>query len=242
VAERAGGPPTPDPAHAGHDRTLVAALAADDLATEGDAATALVASCTECAALHADLVAIATATRALPAPVRSRDFRLTPEDAARLDSNPWRRLGDWFRRPAGLTRPLAVTFTTLGLAGLLVSSLPAVMPFGSSAAGPLAPAGQSAPASAAAPAPPPAAAATAGQQPVPAASSASSTTDVSSEGYVSPSPSEGEAQALRAADAAIRQAARTDTTSALFIGSLLLFLVGIAMLGLVVLAGRRPPT
>jgi hypothetical protein len=126
--------------HQRHDRALVAALAADDLAgTERHAAAALVAGCAQCAALHADLVAIASATRTLPAPLRTRDFRLTPEVAAGLESNRWRRLGDWFRRPAGLARPLAVTFTTLGLAGLLVSAMPALLPFGSSAA---APAGQ----------------------------------------------------------------------------------------------------
>ncbi len=51
-----------------HDETLVARLAADDLAgREVDAAGALVTECPACAELLADLRAIVRATAALPA-------------------------------------------------------------------------------------------------------------------------------------------------------------------------------
>ena len=62
-----------------HDETLVARLAADDLPeTDRDAglARSLVAECPACAELLADLRAIAAATAVLPAPRRTRDFRL----------------------------------------------------------------------------------------------------------------------------------------------------------------------
>ena len=58
-------------------------------APELDDATALVAACADCAALHHDLRAIAAALPALPAPPRTRDFRLTAR-AGRLA--PARRL------------------------------------------------------------------------------------------------------------------------------------------------------
>ena len=38
----------------------------------------------ECADLHADLLALRAATRAMPTPPRPRDYTLTPADAARL--------------------------------------------------------------------------------------------------------------------------------------------------------------
>jgi hypothetical protein len=80
------------PDHAGHDRLLVAALAAGDLAgTDRDHALDLTRSCSACAELHDDLVAIARATAVVPPPVaaRPRDFQLTPADAARLRRVGW---------------------------------------------------------------------------------------------------------------------------------------------------------
>lgn len=86
-------------------------------------------SCGECAALAADLRAIAAASRALgsafngqvaPAP---RDFRITELDAARLG----RRTISGFGRPRGArswTRGLGGALATLGLVGLLVSAAP----------------------------------------------------------------------------------------------------------------------
>jgi len=116
-------------AHATHDTMLVASLADHSLAVpERDLAEALVATCGLCAALHLDLVALADATRAMPTPPRPRDYTLSAADAARLRPGGWRRwiaaLGtsrDMF------SRPLAVGLTTLGLAGLLVATVPSVL-------------------------------------------------------------------------------------------------------------------
>jgi hypothetical protein len=117
--------------HSVHDTTLIAGFAAGDLAgSELDRAQALVTTCTDCAALHRDLVAIAAATRALPNLARApRDFRIDAEQAARLGRRSWLR---GFLRPfasAGSSaRPLATAFTSLGVAGLLVVTiLPAVL-------------------------------------------------------------------------------------------------------------------
>ncbi len=115
------------PEHDRHDRLLIAAHAAGDL-TGVDAATAarLIERCSECAALAVDMSAIRDATRALPAVPAPRDFRLEPAAADRL------RRGGWFRRilrplttSRGIGRPLATAFTTLGLVGILIGSLPA---------------------------------------------------------------------------------------------------------------------
>jgi hypothetical protein len=113
--------------HDRHDTMLVAALAAGDLAaTDRDQAIALTASCTECATLRDDLVAIARATALVPPPIAAsgRDFRLTPADAARLRPGGWRRLVAAFSAPrAAFTRPLGVGLTTLGLVGLLIGNV-----------------------------------------------------------------------------------------------------------------------
>jgi anti-sigma factor RsiW len=127
-------PATPASDHAAHDRTAIAAVASRDpdvTPEENQTAQALIAACTECAALHADLTALATAVPAAATPRRPRDFTLTAADADRL-----RRRGPraWLRRIGSardtITRPLALGLTTLGLAALLVSSAPSVLPFG----------------------------------------------------------------------------------------------------------------
>jgi hypothetical protein len=112
--------------HARHDQLLVVALAAGDLTgTERDRAAAQVASCVACASLNDDLIAIARATAVLPAAVAPRDFRLSPEQAARLRPSGWRRLIAAFASPRlAMTRQLGVGLTTIGIAGLLVSVLP----------------------------------------------------------------------------------------------------------------------
>src|SRR5262245_11552317 len=128
--------------HERHDPLLVAALAAGDLAaTERDEALALTRSCAECQALHDDLVTIARATAQVPPPISmpARDFRLTPEGAARLRPAGWRRFLGVGPRGA-LTRNLGVALATFGLAGLLIGSLPiggstASAPGGPAAAG-----------------------------------------------------------------------------------------------------------
>jgi hypothetical protein len=109
--------------HARHDTTLIAGHAAGDLAdTQRARAEALLSECGACGELRRDLVAIAAATRSVPAPATlTRDLRLGPEQAERL------RRGNWLRtllRPFGAAaspiRPIATAFTSLGIVGLAV--------------------------------------------------------------------------------------------------------------------------
>ena len=113
--------------HERHDPMLVAALAAGDLAgTDRDQAVALTQSCASCASLHADLLAIARATAALPPPIAAphRDFRLSPEQAGRLRRTGWRRLVPSIPLRTATTRRLGVGLATIGLAGLLIGNVP----------------------------------------------------------------------------------------------------------------------
>ena len=58
----------------------------------------------------------------LPAPARTRDFRLTPEQAASLRPAGWRRLLAPFAGPRfAFAGPLGTGLATLGLAGFLVA-------------------------------------------------------------------------------------------------------------------------
>jgi hypothetical protein len=120
--------------HASHDTILVASLADHSLpATERAAAEALVASCSRCADLQADLLALRAATRAMPTPARPTDYMLTTADATRLRSGGFRRFVAMLGSPRdALSRPLAVGLTTLGLAGLLISAAPSFMLGGAS--------------------------------------------------------------------------------------------------------------
>jgi hypothetical protein len=69
----------------------------------------------------------------LPVPARTRDFTLTTSDAARLRGSRWRRLIAAIGSSRDVfSRPLAIGLTTLGVAGLLVASVP--MPFGAGGA------------------------------------------------------------------------------------------------------------
>lgn len=120
--------------HPSHDTMLVASLADHALADHGlaapelEAAEALVAACSLCAALHADLVALSAATRSMHSPTRPRDYTLTPDDAARLRATGWRRWVAGFGTSRDVfSRPLALGLTTLGLAGLLVATVPSVL-------------------------------------------------------------------------------------------------------------------
>ncbi|MEZ0241254.1 MAG: anti-sigma factor [Chloroflexota bacterium] len=135
-------------AHARHDTFLVAAHAAGDLSGASlRAVEAQIATCSACSALHDDLRAIATATQSLssvtiPASAAGRDFRLTPEQAARLDrGRGWRRLLEPLAGSGGAwTRPLAGALTTLGLAGVLLTTvLPGIGGLASSGASQSAP-------------------------------------------------------------------------------------------------------
>jgi hypothetical protein len=114
--------------HDHHNRLLISAHAAGDAAgRELQAAEALLAACHDCRNLHADLLAIATSTHDLPPALHApaRDFRISPERAATLARGGfWRRVLRPFARPGGASRPLALAFTTLGVAGLLLATLP----------------------------------------------------------------------------------------------------------------------
>jgi hypothetical protein len=125
-------------AHERHDRLLVAAYASDDL--DGAARTAaaeLVAGCSVCADLATDLRTLARATHDLPPARRPRDFFLTPADAERLRPRGLRRLLAAFAAPTLPIRPLAAGLTTLGVAGLLLASLPGILPLGGAASSPM---------------------------------------------------------------------------------------------------------
>ncbi len=114
------------PNHPDHDLTLIAGHAAGDLVdTERTRAQTLVDTCTDCAALHRDLISIASATRSLPnLATAPRDYRLSPEQAAQLQGGSWlRRVLAPFGATRSATRPLAATFTSLGIAGLLVATI-----------------------------------------------------------------------------------------------------------------------
>ena len=126
--------------HATHDRLLVAGHAAGDLAgRDVERAEMLLATCEGCRTLRAELRAITSATRALPpaAMPAGRDFRISADRAAALSRGGWwRRLLRPFGRPTGSSvRPLAMTLTTLGFAGLVLASL-ASFPLGSGGAAP----------------------------------------------------------------------------------------------------------
>jgi hypothetical protein len=95
--------------HASHDLLLIAAhVAGDTAAAEASQATELIAVCPDCRQVASDLASITAASRDVPAPKRSRDFRLTQEQAWRL------------RRRS----PLAGALMTVGLAALLISAVP----------------------------------------------------------------------------------------------------------------------
>ena len=115
----------PAVAHVAHDELLIAAWVSGDTEPEDAARAAdLTARCEVCRDLATDLRGLRSAMRALPPPARTRDFRLTPADAERVRSRPgW--LGR-FRsiRGSTITRPLAGAMTTLGLAGMLLTTVP----------------------------------------------------------------------------------------------------------------------
>ena len=109
-------------------RSGTPAARAHDLDDKASAAAReQVAGCTACADVLADLVALQVTLPTTSTPVRPRDFRLTPGDAARLHRTGWRRfLGFFGSARDGVSRPLAIGFTTLGLAGLLVATVPSM--------------------------------------------------------------------------------------------------------------------
>jgi len=118
-------PHVPD-RHADHDHALVAAAATDDLtAAERIAVTELLSACTECVQLRSDLRALARATAALPVPARRRDYRISPEQAARLRPGGLRgMLAAFASRRFSFAAPLGTAMAALGIVGLLLAALP----------------------------------------------------------------------------------------------------------------------
>ena len=115
--------------HRRHDSLLIAAAVDRDSDVRPSLVQALLAACLECARLHADLLSLALALPAAATPARPRDFTLTEADARRLRPRGLRRwLGLIGTSRDTITRPLAIGFTTLGLAGLLVATVPGALP------------------------------------------------------------------------------------------------------------------
>jgi len=116
-------------AHAGHDLLRVAE-AVDRAAPRAS----VLDFCGPCSALFADLVALTSALPLAALPARSREFTLTTDDARRLRPGGWRA---WWSILGSardvVSRPLAISFTTLGLAGLLLTAAPSFLPMAASA-------------------------------------------------------------------------------------------------------------
>jgi hypothetical protein len=115
-------------AHDAHDLELIASLADRDLDPAARArAEALISECSSCAALAAEIRALATGLAELPLAIPApRDLRLSPAVAARA-----RRGSGWraILRPFGGAawsplRPVGAALAALGLAGILVTNAP----------------------------------------------------------------------------------------------------------------------
>ncbi len=119
------GPDHSPAAAAAEHAALIVALDAGDLADrERDDAATLAATCAGCASLLEDLAVLRAATAALVVTPRTRDFRLTEADAARLRPSTWRTLVRWLAAPRSTVRPLAGGLAALGVAGLLLTTTP----------------------------------------------------------------------------------------------------------------------
>jgi hypothetical protein len=126
VVER--GPSVLEP-HDRHDPVRIAGLL-DRVGTPPDG-WRLLRQCPECRLLHADLAAILGHLPHTPTPPRHRDHTLTASQAARLHrGSPWAVLWDVGSARDRVTRPLGLGFTTLGLAGLLLTTVPMGEPAG----------------------------------------------------------------------------------------------------------------
>jgi hypothetical protein len=138
---------TTDSEHRRHDRLLVTRYAGGDAyPTERSEAEALVASCTQCAELAADIRLLVSRTRTLPDARRTRDFRISPEQAEQLRGSWLERLMHTFSTPRwSVARPVAGAAFALGLALAVVGTLPVATPFAATAPELDAPAPTSAP-------------------------------------------------------------------------------------------------
>lgn len=113
-------PPGAD--HQSHDRLSVVQLAFGDLSeAERPLAQALLDSCTECAALAGEVRLISMATARLPAPRRSRDFRLTQAQMQGARGSFLRSLAERLSAPRlGVLRPLGAAAMAIGFVLVVV--------------------------------------------------------------------------------------------------------------------------
>ena len=125
------------PGHARHDRLLVVRYAAGDLdGADLKQASAQVDHCTDCARLAADIKSLHTSLAAMPAPKRTRDFRITAERAEQLRGSPFDRFLRRLAMPKlGLLRPVAGVGVALGLVIAAVGGVPSAY-FASAGAAP----------------------------------------------------------------------------------------------------------
>jgi hypothetical protein len=230
--------------HAAHDGVWMAALASRDpdlSPSERARAEAVLESCGACAELFADLVAVSAAIPSATIPARPRDFTLTAADAARLGRRGLRRwLSAIGSARDGITFPLAMGLTTMGIAGLLLATVPALYSGGGPTSQVLSTVG--------APIPAPAASAAASAAPAPAsaapaaaegtdlrAMSAAPSSETAGEGEVF-SGDDGDAVGGQREDSAemAQEAIRDDATglSALFLVAATLLVVGLGLFAL----------
>ncbi len=124
MADPVGGQRSGRARHDRHDLVQVAE-AADRGGRLGD----VLAACAECLTLLGDLRMLAAAVPMAAIPVRPRDYRLSAADAARLRPGGWRRLLAFIGTSRdAVTRPLALSLTTLGVVGLLLTAMPGALP------------------------------------------------------------------------------------------------------------------
>jgi hypothetical protein len=124
------------PGHARHDRLLIVRYAAGDLdGPDYTQASAQIGGCTDCAQLARDMTALHAPLAALPAPRRTRDFRLTAEQADKLQGSAFDRFLRRLAMPKlGLLRPVAGVGVALGLTLAVVgANVPAVSPMSAGA-------------------------------------------------------------------------------------------------------------
>jgi hypothetical protein len=112
------------PGHSRHDRLLVVRFAAGDTTgAETDEGRKLVEQCPDCANLAVDIKQLRTSLAAMPAAKRTRNFRLTREDAERLRGSAFDRFLRRLSMPSlGFVRPLAGVALALGLTITVVGS------------------------------------------------------------------------------------------------------------------------
>lgn len=119
--------------HARHDPLRVA-----EAVDRGGRLAPVLQFCDPCGQLYADLLALTASISLAALPARPRDFTLGADDARRLRPSGWRALWQSLGSARdAVTRPLAIGLTTLGLAGLVLTAAPTLIPrMGSAAVSP----------------------------------------------------------------------------------------------------------